>query len=208
MKKNPKTRGVPKIRIHGNAAHNAGILIAIGGLVVNWSNNESVFLAMLQALVPGGKHQASIIWQSQKTSRPRLELVLRLARDQVTDKELIKDIGDAISQFFGLSRARNFYCHATYEHAKADGAIMSASGMSLTLEEEPLTFETKPFNLGTFNEIGDISMKLAEFNQHLWTLVRRLDAALGVQRSEYPEPPPQDRAEPDIHVSRHKDEGQ
>lgn len=116
MARAPKKKRPVKIHIHGNAAHNAGILIAIGGLIVHWANNESVFLAMLQTLIAGGEQTAAIIWQSQKTSRPRLDLVGRLVREQVKDQQLIADIESAIARFGGLSRARNFYCHATYEH--------------------------------------------------------------------------------------------
>jgi hypothetical protein len=35
---------------------NGAFLLSIGNLIVNWANNQSVFLAMLQALVGGGAH--------------------------------------------------------------------------------------------------------------------------------------------------------
>jgi hypothetical protein len=186
MARPPKPRRPVKIPIHGNAHHNTGILLAIGGLVVNWANNESVFMAMLQALVGGDKLTAAIIWQSQKTSRPRLDLVARLVREQVKNPSLVTDIEKAISQFGGFSRARNFYCHATYDYRPEDLALVSAHGMALSDDGDPLTFEVKPFNAGTLNEICDISMKLAQFNRRLWGLVERLQSELGVRRVELP----------------------
>ncbi len=65
-----------KITIHGKAAHNAAFLTSIGSLVVNWANNESVFLAMIQVLVGGDKLTAAIVWHSHRTTHARLELVL------------------------------------------------------------------------------------------------------------------------------------
>lgn len=59
----PKPRKIT-IPINGPVDHNAPFLCAIGGLVVNWANNESVFLAMMQALVQGDEYTAAIIWQS------------------------------------------------------------------------------------------------------------------------------------------------
>jgi hypothetical protein len=193
MARQPKKRSPVKVHVHGNLAHNASILLVIGQLVVNWANNESVFMAMLQALVPGGEHTAAIIWQSQRTSRPRLDLVLRLVREQVKDAALVNDIEQAIAQFGGFSRARNFYCHATYDHDPTDGAILSAHGMVLSDQGDPLISETKLFNAATMNEIVDVSTKLAIFNRHLWGLVVRLQASLGVQRVKLPELPPLDQ---------------
>jgi hypothetical protein len=192
MTRPPKRREPVKVRIHGNAAHNMSILIAIGGLIVNWANNESVFMAMLQTLVTGDKHTAAIIWQSQRTSRGRLDLVARLVREQVREQALIADIEQSMSQFDGFSRARNFYCHAMYEHDPSDGALLSAHGMTLSNEEAPILFEDKIFNRATLNEINDISMRLAQYNRHLWGLVERLQTSLGVQRVRLPVLPPLD----------------
>jgi hypothetical protein len=176
-----------------------GILIAIGNLIVHWSSNESVFLAMLQTLVTGDSLTATIIWQSQKTSRPRLDLVGRLVREQVKDTKLIDDIDAAIAAFSGLSRARNFYCHATYNRDIKDGAILSAHGMALSAEGDPITFEDKQFNSATINEINDASGKLVELNRELWRLVVRLQTSLGVQRVVLPELPDEDQPPQDNH---------
>ena len=199
MTRTPKKVRSVGIHIHGNAAHNVGILAAIGGLVVNWGNNESVFLAMLQTLVKGAKLTAAIIWQSQKTSRPRLDLVARLAREQIKDAKLIEDIEEAIHIFSGLSRARNFYCHATYDHRMPDGAIIGASAMTLSEEGDPLRSETKHFDAGIINEINDTSMRLALLNRELWNIVIRMQDALGVQLVRLPQWPGEDPQPPASH---------
>src|SRR4051795_13100033 len=93
---------VARVPIHRNAAHNAAFMTAIGGLVINWANNESVFLAMLQCFVRGGSLTAAIVWEAQRTSRRRLELLSRLARESIKDEVLLGDITNAIRQFTGF----------------------------------------------------------------------------------------------------------
>jgi hypothetical protein len=166
-------------------AHNTAFLVVIGGLVVNWANNESVFLAMLQALVGGGKHTAAIIWHSHRSTMARLELISRLARDQIQDDALTADIDGAIAAFKGASRTRNFFCHATYAH-DSKLRLRSAQGVTLYQEGTPINFETKTMDAATMNEIRQASMGLAERNLDLWRLVPRIEAALGVRRVRLP----------------------
>jgi len=175
-----------QIPIHGYLQHNAGFLVSIGGLVVNWANNESVFLAMLQCLVGGGKHTAAIIWHSQRTTRGRLDLVARLVREQVNDTELVEQIDQAINQFAGLSRVRNFFCHAMYDY-DPEMRLLSATSVNLTPDGYPIESESKKMDRATLNEIKDAAMKLADTNLEQWRLVIRLQRALGVQHAK---PPP------------------
>jgi len=163
-------------------AHNHGFLTAIGGLVVNWANNESVFLAMLQCLTKLDGPAVSVLWHSHRTSKGRLDVNARLSRQLLQDKALIADIEDVISKFSGFSRARNFFCHATYDYGP-DLSLRSASSSTLANEGEPIRHETKRMDLATLNEINQASIRLAEFNRVLWGVVRRMEAALGVRRS-------------------------
>jgi len=188
-----KKRGkIPRVPIHGKFAHNGAFLVAIGNLVVNWANNESVFLAMLQVLLSGGNHSAAIVWHSHRTTVSRLELVSRLCREQVKDKALVKEVTTAISRFKNLSRTRNFYCHATYHYDK-ELNLDSASGVTSTQEGDPLVFTEKQMDIAALNEISDVSTQLGEFNRHLWSLVERLQVELGVQRVKLPPLPPEPR---------------
>lgn len=207
MPRTPKKQRHVPIHIHGNAVHNAGILAAIGGLVVNWANNESVFLAMLQALTGGGSLTAAIIWQSQSTSRPRLNLVSRLCREQLKDERLIADIESAIQRFNNMSRTRNFYCHATYQHRLEDGAIMSAHAMMVSDEGKPIRSEDKKFDAGTINELNDASQRLSVFNRELWDLVMRVQHELGVLRVSLPQLPGEDQRRRIVHLPIETDEG-
>jgi hypothetical protein len=185
-----KAKGTPiQIPVSGDGEHNAGVFLALGGLIIHWANNESVFLAMLQALIHGDRENAGVIWHSQTNTRARLELVGRLTRQRVRDPQLIKDIMTALSQFRGFTNVRNFFCHATYLY-DADGKIASANSVVTVSEGIPLRLETKTMHNGTLNEIADASLKLLEFNAHLWALVERLEGQLGVPPA-MPPPSPQ-----------------
>lgn len=173
------------VPIHGKADHNAAFLFAIGGLVVNWANNESVFMAMLQALIGEDKLSASIVWHSHRTTQARMTLVSRLVREQVKDQTLVNEIETAISQFKGFSRVRHFYCHATYTYDN-HLCLRQASGASFPQDGEAIRFEDKPMNKATLNEIADASIKLGTFNRETWKLVERLQASLGRQRVKLP----------------------
>lgn len=184
-KHRPKSKSVT-IPIHGPIDHNAPFLFAIGGLVVNWANNESVFMAMLQALVGGADQSAAIIWHTQRTTQARLELVSRLCREQVKDETLLGDVLSAISQFHGFSRTRNFFCHANY-HYDEEFRLKVAYGVTMSQEGKPMREERKWMDASTINEIKDTTIKLGEFNRRLWDLVVRLQDELGVQHVKLPQ---------------------
>ena len=178
MKKPPKTRGGPHLPIVGKPAHNGLFQCAIGGLVISWSNNESVFIEMLRQLITGGKFSAQIVWHSQRTAVARLELVSRLCRERVSDKLLIDDITKAISTFKGFTKTRNFYCHALYQY-DSEAYLVRATSTTMASDDEPIRFDERRMDAAMANELGDATLRMAEFNRELWKLVVRLQQSLG-----------------------------
>jgi hypothetical protein len=115
MPRYPREKGKSiDLPVYGNAEHNVGIYQAIGVLVINLGSDESVFLAMLQALLGGDKQTAIIMWLSFYNTANRLELVRRLTKQHVIDKALRGDIESAVVEFCGCTKTRNFFCHAAY----------------------------------------------------------------------------------------------
>jgi hypothetical protein len=79
--KYPREKGKPiDLPVYGDGEDNMRIYQAVGVLVINWGSDESLFLAMLQALLAGDKPSAIITWASFHNTANRLELVLRLTR--------------------------------------------------------------------------------------------------------------------------------
>lgn len=186
-----KANRVLSVPIMGNADHNSGFLIAIGGLVVNWANNESVFMALMQSLVSGGTHTATIIWHSLRTTQARMDLISKLAREQIRDEVLLKDLDKAIRDFKGLTGKRNFFCHSTYHYDK-DLCLASVQGITLSQEGDPLRTDERRMDAAIANEIGTAIVELAKLNRRTWKLVARVENALGVQRVKFPPLPPED----------------
>jgi hypothetical protein len=178
-----------KIPIHGNMEHNAGILLAIGGLAINWANNESVFLAMLQALLGGERLSSNVIWFSQRNTKARIALILRLCQARINDSALMTEIKSATKQFNGFTNVRNFYMHGTYGY-DTEMYLSSITSISVSDEGEPLRPTTKPFDRATLNQLADTTIKLTELNRRLWAIVPRLESATGAQPVRPPQFPP------------------
>lgn len=179
-----KGRPVP-IPIMGDAEHNAAIQIVIGGLVVAWANNESVFQVVLRCLLNTDEKAAAVAWYHQRTSQGRLDLIMKLARLRITDDKLLNDLAEIVGQFGTLSRRRNFYCHAVYDHGDAR-EIQSATGVTLTQDGYPIRVEKKWLNRATMNEIGQTVLALNQLNLHVWSVAKRIGIALQVQHVEWP----------------------
>lgn len=190
-----RLKGLPEgrtltIPVMGTADYNSGFLVAIGQLVVSWANNESVFLAMLQALMPDTGKSAAIVWYAQRTSQARLELLSKLIRERVRSAGLIADIEAAIRAFKGPTRTRNFYCHATYLYDR-EMRLAAARGVTLSQDGVPLRQTERTMDLAMANEVGNAIVELAVLNRQLWNLVDRLCDELGVQRAERQQLPPE-----------------
>ncbi len=168
---------VPKLKIFGSA-DNSAFLIALGQLVIAWSNNESLFLAILQALMHDSEKSALIVWRSHRNTRNRIKKVRALAAEKVSDSVLLERLDDAIKHFNSLSGTRNFYCHAMYDYAP-DLILTSATG-----GDDAYGTVRKPMNLGTLNEIQHVTELLHKFNVEMWGLVRAVDSNLGLKRDD------------------------
>ena len=92
MPKYSRAKGKPfDLPVYGDAEHNIRIYQAIGVLVINWGSDESVFLAMLQALLGGDKQTAIIVWFSFYNTTNPLDLVRRLVVPLTTAHERAPD---------------------------------------------------------------------------------------------------------------------
>jgi hypothetical protein len=155
--------------------------------VINWGSDESVFLAMLQALLGGNKKTANIVWFSFYNTTNRLDLVRRLIKQHVTDKALQADIESAVVEFLGCTKTRNFFCHAAY--STDDQARLSAAhSASLSDNGEPLIRDnSRLLDRSALNDIVETARRLADLNPVLWGLVRHLEDALQVPPERRPQ---------------------
>ncbi|HEV7910282.1 MAG TPA: hypothetical protein VGP28_04165 [Methylocella sp.] len=184
--KYPREKGERiELPLYGDAEHNLGIWCAIGVLVVNWGSDESVFLAILQALLGGDKETAIIVWLSFHNTANRLELVRRLTKQHVIDKALRADIESAVVEFVGCTKTRNFFCHAAYR-SDDQARLRVAQSISLSDDGEPLIRDaSRLLDRSTLNVVTETARRLADLNPVLWVLVRRLEDALQVPPAKW-----------------------
>jgi len=181
--KYPRERGKPiDLPMYGDAEHNMRVYQAIGVLVINWGSDESVFLAMLQALLGGDNPSAIITRNSFHNTASRLELLRRLARHHVTNKALRADLESAITEFAGCTKTRNFFCHAAYS---MDHQARLAIAHSINLSDSdndasPIRDASRPLDRANLQQIVETARRLADLNPILWKLVARVEQALRV----------------------------
>lgn len=129
-----RRKGKPvDLPIYGDAEHNINVYHAIGVLVINWAADESWFQAMLRPFFGGDKWSAAVAWYSFNSTANRLELVLRLCRQNIDDAALLAEIEAAHTEFAGCTKVRNYFCHATYMYAD--------DGNDITRSPEPFLWE-------------------------------------------------------------------
>lgn len=179
-------RQKPKIRVFGDADHNASIYILIGQLIIHWSNSESVLLRILMALIGNEGGKAQTVFYSHKNTNGRLDLIMTLTRSSISDKFLVKDVEVAISTFKGMSRTRNFFAHSMYDY-NINGQMLGATGVIFDNQTGVFRWDSKPFNAQTLNEINDANTRSIELNRSLWKLALKIDAYFGRKPTLPPE---------------------
>lgn len=161
----------------------------LGQYVVNVSNNETLFLAILRILINGEENSAEMIWYSQKSTVGRLELVLRISRDQHPESLATEKLEQLAEQFKSLSRLRNFYCHASYTY-EDDGNLNYATGATFRNIGTPIKITRKKITKGVINSIIDTMQKLTKLNGELWQLINDYEKLTDRKLQGSQKPPP------------------
>src|ERR1700742_1041207 len=87
------------------------ILALIGNLVSSWSNNESMFIYVLMILLRTTQESAALTFATLNTTRARLDLIQRLAKISIRDKDLDKALCKIIDRFNDSTLIRNEFNH-------------------------------------------------------------------------------------------------
>ena len=150
----------------------------VGTLVANWSVIETLFYGLLEVLAGRAKTDtARVIWLSLRTTEARLNLILQLAKVQTIAPVTAKDVESMCNRFTGISKVRNWFCHAVYR-ADASGKLQFLENTRLGHADDPLSVERKPLNKATLNEISHTIGEASQLNRDLWLLLIRLHETL------------------------------
>ena len=154
------------------------ILALIGNVVLNWSNNESLFIYVLMLLQKTDQASAAILFATLNTTRARLDLIQRLARIKIKDKTLNKELDRLIERFNDGTHIRNEFNHCMYT-VDSSGEISQTQSMRLVQTRGNLQFgETKPLDDARVNEMTEAVREMTRLNRDIWDFLPRLEAHL------------------------------
>jgi hypothetical protein len=154
------------------------IVAHVGNLVFTWSNNESLFIYLLQVLLETDFEAAAITFVTLNTTRARLDLVRRLAKARIRDKDAVRRLEKLIERFNEATRLRNELNHSIYE-LDAAGRITHSRELRIAETKDGITLASRrTFDAGRIRQIEGAVKKLTRLNRDLWTFIPELEQAM------------------------------
>ncbi|HEU4661223.1 MAG TPA: hypothetical protein VFS63_11225 [Pseudolabrys sp.] len=149
----------------------------IGNLVYSWANNESMFIYVLMILMNTDEASAAVVFATLNTTRARLDLVERLAKIKIADREVQKKLDHIIAQFNELTKIRNEFNHCMYT-LNERGEITHTHSIRMQEVKGKL-------QLGVVRKMDDARIKgmleairaMTELNREIWDFLPQLQAS-------------------------------
>ena len=158
----------------GTAEQRKRMLALIGNIVFSWSNNESLFIYILEILLQTDQASAAIVFTTLNTTRARLDLIQRLARVKIRDAEISQELDRLISRFNKASRVRNEFNHCLYS-VGPHGEISHTQTMKLQEVRGELKWgEVKPVDELRIRQMKKCIEDLTRLNRDIWAFLPRL----------------------------------
>lgn len=154
------------------------ILSLIGNLVFTWSNNESMFIYFLVVLLKTDFSTAAITFVSLNTTRARLDLVRRLAKEKVKDEKMLRRVERLIERFNVCTKVRNEFNHCIYSLNDA-GEFTHTTILRVTEKKNGIEFaQARDFDERRVEEMVRTIRKLTILNRDLWSFLPEFEAHL------------------------------
>ena len=151
------------------------ILALIGNLVSSWSNNESLFIYVLMMLLRTDQASAALTFATLNTTRARLDLIQRLAKITIKDRNLDKALSKIIDRFNESTRVRNEFNHCMYI-VDAGGQITHTQSMRIVQTKDNLQFgEMKPMDDARLKNMIKTTKDMTRINRDIWDFLPRLE---------------------------------
>lgn len=167
-----------------SADHRTSILALIGNLVFSWSNNESLFIYMLMLLLRTDQASAAIVFATLNTTRARLDLIQRLAKIHLQDRDLDKALNKLIERFNECTRIRNEFNHCMYM-VDERGEITHTHSIKIVETRKRLQFgEVRPMDEQRIKEMTAATQELKKLNRDIWRFLPRLQDHLRQTRQK------------------------
>ncbi len=163
---------------HEKAGRRKLILGLMGNISYCWSNNESMFIYIIMALMGTDETSAAIIFATLNTTRARVELVERLARAKLTEEDLNKELRRIIRVFNECTKIRNEFNHSMFKVNEA-GDITHTQSMRVQMRGNSISFgELKEIDDRRLKEISNTINRLVRLNREIWRFLPQLQAAM------------------------------
>lgn len=168
------------------------LAFCIGNLVMAWANCESMFYGIFACVVgKAGTDNAAILWLGTKSTKARVDMTLQLIANLEIADGLKAEIARLAKAFDGVTRTRNFFCHAFY---RIDTASMKlAEAEAFTFDRSLNTYKSKKKRItkATINELSDAIKQTVVLNHELWSPLLILREQLKADHIPLPEPFPE-----------------
>jgi hypothetical protein len=169
-----------------SADRRTSVLALIGNLVFSWSNNESLFIYLLMILLKTDQTSAAVVFATLNTTRARLDLIQRLAKIQVNDRAISKQLGALIDRFNEYTRVRNEFNHCMYK-VSGRGDITHTHSIRIVETRKRLQLgEVKAMDDARIKEMVDTVQGLKTLNRDIWDFLPRLEQHLSGSRVTQP----------------------
>ncbi|OKL44791.1 hypothetical protein [Pseudovibrio exalbescens] len=166
-------------RIAQEKAGQRNLLFAlIGNMSYCWSNNESMFIYVLQYLIRTDEITATIIFGTLNTTRARIDLVERLAEAKLADKDAATQLRRIIRRFNECTKLRNEFNHSVFK-TDSEGAITHTHSMRIQRRNGQLHLgELKPVDQQRIEAMGAAIKKMVKLNREIWQFLPMLRQAM------------------------------
>jgi hypothetical protein len=151
------------------------ILALIGNLVSSWSNNESLFIYVLMILLRTDQASAALTFATLNTTRARLDLIQRLAKIVIRDRDLDKTLAKIIDRFNDSTQIRNEFNHCMYV-VDATGQITHTQSMRIVQTKSSVQFgEKKLMDEARLKGMVKATRDMTRINRDIWDFLPRLE---------------------------------
>jgi hypothetical protein len=166
-----------------SADRRTSILALIGNLVFSWANNESLFIYLLMILLRTDQTSAAIVFATLNTTRARLDLIQRLAKVQIKDRTIAKQLTGLIDRFNKYTRIRNEFNHCMY-NVSDRGEITHTHSIRIVETPKQLRLgDVRPMDETRIKEMTEAIQGLKQINRDIWNLLPRLEQHLSNDRT-------------------------
>lgn len=119
---------------------------------------------------------AALTFATLNTTRARLDLIQRLAKITIKDKQLNVALTKVIERFNETTQIRNEFNHCMYI-VDSTGQITSTQSMRISQSKNGLQFgERKPMDDARLKSMVNATKDMTRINREIWDLLPRLES--------------------------------